>query len=127
MKRNGDGRDKFVTCRRKQVRSEQGSWHETLTRELGRRRAQKAAIVSWLPVGRGRLPTNDTARQSVSISIMPHVFNTNTICGCPRPGAGIERGCSTRFWLSLIGWLSCPGLGEAAALDMLESCAEEGP
>ena len=29
---------------------------------------------------------------------------------------------------SLIGGLSCPGLGEAeaAALDMLESCAEEG-
>ena len=30
---------------------------------------------------------------------------------------------------SLIGWLNCPGLGEAdaAALDMLESCAKEGP
>ena len=30
---------------------------------------------------------------------------------------------------SLIGGLSCPGLGEAeaTALDMLESCAEEGP
>ena len=55
---------------------------------------------AWLPGGRGRRLTNDTARQSVSIIIMPHFFNTNTIRGCPRPGAGINDITDTAFTIS---------------------------
>ena len=46
VKRDGDGRDTVVTCRgRMHVRIEEVSRHNTLTRVLGRRRAQKAAVV----------------------------------------------------------------------------------
>ena len=73
----------------------------------------------------------DTPRLSDSIIIMPHFFNTNTIRGCPLYIRGQEPGSSAAAPLDFESLISCclqkcPGLGEAeaAALGMLESCAE---
>ena len=48
---------------------------------------------AWLPGGRGRRLTNDTARQSVSIIIMPHFFNTNnpSCRDCPFFFSSLQR------------------------------------
>ena len=68
VKRDGDGRDTVVTCRgRMHVRIEEVSRHNTLTRVLGRRRAQKAAVVREGDGG-SRAPLTSLVSQSFDLS-----------------------------------------------------------